>query len=95
MGTDSNDLLVEILGILGNMTFKDINFLQYFHKYKLTDFLYKHLVPGYCEDDIVLEVIIVIGTFTNGDEVATLIANSPIIRALCDIFLGLKNITSF
>ena len=51
------------------------------------DFLSRHLVPGYSEDDIVLEVIILIGTAASEKRCAKMIANSSIIPALADTLL--------
>lgn len=87
--TDNPDLLVESLGILGNLDLSDVNVPILIKQYTLVEFVYKHMVPGYSEDDIVLEVIIFLGSLILNDEVASLIAKSPIIRALCDVFVGM------
>ena len=91
--TENNDLLVEILGTLGNLTVNEValrraalpiawalsvprllrrsvalawarahravrqvNFMQLLVDYEMLAFVQKHLVPGFAEDDIVLEV---------------------------------------
>jgi hypothetical protein len=53
----------------------------------MLDFLAKHLVPGYSEDDIVLEIVIVIGTMSVDKRAAIMFANSPVIPSLIDLLL--------
>ena len=50
------DALVEILGIFANMTTADCDIENLALKYDLVNWLNKFLIPGFAQDDIVLEV---------------------------------------
>lgn len=56
-------------------------------EFDLVDFFCKHLAQGYAEDDVVLEIVILVGTIVNDRKSATLIKNSEIITSLVDLLL--------
>ncbi|KAG2373968.1 hypothetical protein C9374_011633 [Naegleria lovaniensis] len=101
---ETDDLLVELLGILGNMSnSKSFSFAQSFRQYDIVTFLFNLLkkgtktrttivnaltnVQGDKDDDILLEAIILLGNAISDEETAVLIAKSPIILTLCNIFI--------
>jgi hypothetical protein len=94
---ENTDILVELLGILGNLSSSDSSgnrsqqsYIQVFKKYKMTDFLYKHLsgaVAGQGEDDVLLEIVILVGTLCADKECAAMIAQAPVIQSLCSMFV--------
>lgn len=51
-------------------------------QYDLVNWLNKFLLPGFAQDDIVLEVIMVIGVIATEPKCAPLIANSRLISGL-------------
>jgi len=77
---DSHDLLVELLGTIGNMTENDLpkgrKWSSLIKDYNLCAFLGKLLVPGMSQNDIVLEVIIIIGQMCTDEKSSILIASS-------------------
>ena len=75
------DFVVETLGILVNIESEEI-WAKILSNTQLLDFLQKNIVPGYAEDDIILECIMIIGTATCSEKCAKLIANSLIIKQL-------------
>eukprot|EP00743_Colponemidia_sp_Colp-15_P004208 GILK01004540.1.p1 GENE.GILK01004540.1~~GILK01004540.1.p1 ORF type:complete len:755 (+),score=181.94 GILK01004540.1:116-2380(+) len=83
--TDDPDLLVEVLGILGNLTLPELSWADVVSEFNLIEFLHKHLVVGFSEDDIVLECVILIGTLASDERCASLIASSRLIRLLYDL----------
>lgn len=84
---DSSDLLVELLGILGNMEFPEFSYEPYFKQFNLTTFLFHHLLPSrQVEDDIILEVIIVTGVVCSDAECAYMISKTNLVKAICDLF---------
>jgi hypothetical protein len=83
--TDSTDLLVEILGTLANLSNAEIPFAQILLDYDFLNFLQQHLQPGFSEDDIVLEVVIFIGTCANDPKCSPILATSRLIQALYDL----------
>eukprot|EP00656_Telonema_subtile_P049943 TRINITY_DN6335_c0_g1_i2.p1 TRINITY_DN6335_c0_g1~~TRINITY_DN6335_c0_g1_i2.p1 ORF type:complete len:692 (-),score=245.79 TRINITY_DN6335_c0_g1_i2:174-2249(-) len=87
--TANPDLLVEVLGTLGNLTGKEVDFPALIHEYGLIAFFEQHLRSGVVEDDILLEVIVFIGTVCHDPQVAPMVANSSLVQALFDL-LGEK-----
>lgn len=87
--TENIDLLVELLGLLGNMNcFKDFSFASLMKQYNMVELIIKNLIPGHNEDDVVLNTIILLGTLVSDEECAMLVAKSPVVRYLCDFFVG-------
>lgn len=60
--TDSQDLLVEVLGMLGNLTIDGLSYSRLLIEYDLVPVLVRILMPGFAEDDVALEVVIFIGS---------------------------------
>jgi len=87
--TANPDLLVEVLGTLGNLSANETDFASLITEYGLINFFEQHLRSGVVEDDILLEVIIFIGTVCYDPQVAPLVANSSLIVALFNL-LGEK-----
>jgi len=85
--TANPDLLVEVLGTLGNLTGIGINFAKIIEEQRLIDFFEQHLMPDHIEDDILLEVVVFIGTICNDDvqTVGPIIANSHLIITLTNL----------
>ncbi|CAN0205504.1 unnamed protein product [Discosporangium mesarthrocarpum] len=82
--TDNHDLLVEVLGTLGNLTALDlprgVTWADVLSNYALAPFLTKMLVPGMAQNDIVLEVVIFTGALAEDPKAAVLLAGSNLIR---------------
>jgi hypothetical protein len=83
----SDDFLVETLGTLANMAISKYNWSSIMEEHALVDFIAQHMVPGYSEDDIVLEVVILVGTIVQDEKSAKLITNSSIIKSLVELLL--------
>lgn len=80
--TNSPELLVEILGTLGNLTNLDMDFEEHVRTHDLLYFLSMHLQSGLIEDDIILEVTIFIGTLCDSLETAEMIVSSGLVSKL-------------
>lgn len=87
--TANPDLLVEVLGTLGNLTANEVDFPALINEYGLIAFFEQHLRSGVVEDDILLEVIVFIGTVCHDPQVAPMVANSSLVQALFNL-LGEK-----
>ncbi|KAL0482488.1 kinesin-associated protein [Acrasis kona] len=91
---DDTDVLVELLGVVGNLGSsagpQQGQYLQIFKKFKMTDFLIKNLKNGgeQVEDDVLLEVIILVGTLCADKECAQMLSQANIVPSLCSIFLN-------
>ncbi|XP_071153872.1 kinesin-associated protein 3-like [Mytilus edulis] len=82
---DNDDFGVEALGILGNLTIPDLDYELIIREYELIPWIKRRLEPGSAEDDIVLDVIILVGTVCNDDACAKLLAESNIIHCLIEL----------
>lgn len=67
-----SDVLVEVLGTLGNLTIPEFGFLELVREHDLLSFLAQHIRSG-AEDDIVLECVIFAGTICDA-------TTAPLIR---------------
>ena len=82
---DNHDVLVEVLGIVSNMNSGSCDLEGLVHKYDLANWLKKFLVPGFVHDDIVLEVIMVIGVIATEPRCSSILANSGLIDGLAQL----------
>ena len=87
--TENADLLLEVLGTIGNLTVADlpdgVTFADLIVKFQMIEFLQRQLVPGMSQDDTVLCIIEVIGAFTTEHEAARVLVGSPIIKSIHEV----------
>ncbi|KAM4574635.1 kinesin-associated protein 3a isoform 1-T1 [Fundulus diaphanus] len=79
---EDEEFLIECLGTLANLTIPDLDWELVLKEYNLTPYLKDRLKPGSAEDDLILEVVILIGTVSMDDSCAAMLAKSGIIPAL-------------
>ncbi|XP_017311794.1 kinesin-associated protein 3a isoform X1 [Ictalurus punctatus] len=82
---EDEEFMIECLGTLANLTIPDLDWELVLKEYNLVPFLKDHLKPGSAEDDLVLEVVIMIGTVSMDDSCAAMLAKSGIIPALIEL----------
>ncbi|XP_069823490.1 kinesin-associated protein 3 isoform X2 [Dendropsophus ebraccatus] len=82
---EEEEFVIECLGTLANLTISDLDWELVLKEYKLVPYLKDKLKPGSAEDDLVLEVVIMIGTVSMDDSCAALLAKSGIIPALIEL----------
>ncbi|XP_006005529.1 kinesin-associated protein 3a isoform X2 [Latimeria chalumnae] len=83
---EEEEFVIECLGTLANLTIPDLDWELVLKEYKLVPYLKDRLKPaGSAEDDLVLEVVIMIGTVSMDDSCAALLAKSGIIPALIEL----------
>ncbi|KAJ7338320.1 hypothetical protein JRQ81_011288 [Phrynocephalus forsythii] len=82
---EEEEFVIECLGTLANLTLSDLDWELVLKEYKLVPYLKDKLKPGSAEDDLVLEVVIMIGTVSMDDSCAALLAKSGIIPALIEL----------
>ncbi len=84
--TTNHDLLVEVLGTLGNMTPLDLPkgviWSHAIGTHNLLGLIAHLLVPDMSQNDIVLEVIIFVAVLAQNDEASSLLVQAGIILAL-------------
>ena len=90
MNADTHDLLVEILGLLANMTRLDLpanlTWTKILKEHNLLHLISKLLVPGMCQNDLLLEVVLLVSAAANDIQVCELLATSNIIGLLYQLW---------
>ncbi|KAM7387808.1 hypothetical protein PAMP_024021 [Pampus punctatissimus] len=82
---ESEEFVIECLGTLANLTIPDLDWALVLQEYNLVSYLKDRLKPGSAEDDLILEVVIMIGTVSMDDSCAAMLAKSGIIPALIEL----------
>ena len=85
---DSEEFIVECVGILGNLTITDLDFERLLKEYDLLPWMKQKLVPGnhkHGEDDLVLEVVVFIGTCATDSYAAQYMCKSNTLECLIDL----------
>jgi hypothetical protein len=87
VSAEHTDLLLELLGTMVYIP-TDL-WGEKIHKFNFIEYIHNHLINQYAEDDILLECVMLVGTICRNDEIATIIAQSYLIKLLQDL-LGSK-----
>lgn len=82
---EDEEFVIECLGTLANLTIPDLDWEQVLREFNLVPYLTERLKPGSAEDDLILEVVIMIGTVSMDDSSAAMLAKSGIIPALIEL----------
>ncbi|CAB1419795.1 unnamed protein product [Pleuronectes platessa] len=82
---EDEEWVLECLGTLANLTIPDLDWELVLKEYNLVPYLKDRLKPGSAEDDLILEVVIMIGTVSMDDACAAMLAKSGIIPALIEL----------
>ncbi|KAM4738542.1 kinesin-associated protein 3a [Anableps anableps] len=82
---EAEEFVIECLGTLANLTIPDLDWELVLKEYNLVPYLKDRLKPGSAEDDLILEVVILIGTVSMDDSCVAMLAKSGIIPALIDL----------
>uniref|UniRef100_A0A0B7B0K7 Kinesin-associated protein 3 n=1 Tax=Arion vulgaris TaxID=1028688 RepID=A0A0B7B0K7_9EUPU len=82
---EKGDFSLECLGILANLTVPDLDYELILKEYNLIPWIKDKLQPGITDDDVVLEVVILVGTVCSDDACARLLAESNIIHLLIEL----------
>uniref|UniRef100_A0A672I0P0 Kinesin associated protein 3 n=1 Tax=Salarias fasciatus TaxID=181472 RepID=A0A672I0P0_SALFA len=79
------DWVLECLGTLANLTVPDLDWKLVLEEYHLLPYLKDRLKPGSAEDDLLLEVVLLIGTASTDEACAAMLAESGVIPALIEL----------
>ena len=92
---EDEDMFIEVLGTLGNLTKFDLpkrtTFSDIIEKYDMIEFLSRQLLPGSQQDDVVLQIIILVGVFATEREAARVMVGSRLIRTVHDVMRSKKD----
>jgi hypothetical protein len=58
----NHDFLLEAVGTLANLNVPEAKFGDVARQHNLVDFIVKHMVPGFAEDDVLLQMVMLLGT---------------------------------
>ncbi|XP_048505899.1 kinesin-associated protein 3 isoform X2 [Athalia rosae] len=83
--SDSQDFVLEIVGVLGNLTLPDLDYSQILRRCNLIPWIRNNLVPGKAQDDLVLEVVIFLGTAACDEMCARLMCKADILLSLVEL----------
>ncbi|XP_037553715.1 kinesin-associated protein 3a [Nematolebias whitei] len=82
---EDEEFVIECLGTLANLTIPDLDWALVLEEYSLVPYLKDRLRPGSAEDDLILEVVVLIGTMSADGSCAASLADSGIIPALIEL----------
>ena len=66
-----------------------VAFNEVIMQHNMVDFLMKHMVPGFVEDDIVLQVVMLFATMANDFKAGPMLGNARLSRMLYDVINGI------
>ncbi|XP_049812415.1 kinesin-associated protein 3 isoform X1 [Schistocerca nitens] len=81
----NEDFVVECVGVLGNMTIPDLDFSQLMQRFNLIPWVSNIMVPGKYEDDLVLEVVVLLGTAAADEGCAQILCKADILLSLIEM----------
>lgn len=83
--SDSQDFVLEVIGVLGNLELHDLDYSQILHRCDLIPWIRNNLVPGKAPDDLVLEIVIFLGTAAFDEDCARLLCKADILLSLIEL----------
>ncbi|EEB13642.1 Kinesin-associated protein, putative [Pediculus humanus corporis] len=82
---DSEEFVMECIGILGCLTLPELDFNEVFQQFELLPWIKNMLIPGKTEDDMVLEIVILLGTAACDEDCAMLMCKEGILISLIEL----------
>jgi len=79
------EFVVEAVGVLGNLTIPNLDYDRLFRQFGLVDWVKGKLASGSCEDDLLLEVVVLAGTACADEPCALLLAEAGLLPVLVDL----------
>ncbi|XP_013856810.1 kinesin-associated protein 3, partial [Austrofundulus limnaeus] len=79
------DFVLKCLGTLANLTLLDLDWALILQEYGLLPYLKDRLRPGSVEDNLILEVVVLMGTMSMDGPCAALMVQSGLIPALTQL----------
>ncbi|XP_053677895.1 kinesin-associated protein 3 [Anopheles nili] len=82
---DDEEFTVECLAILGNLALADLDYSQIIHNFNLIPLIRNMLVPGKYKDDLVLEMVVFLGTCALDESCTMLLCKADVILSLIEL----------
>nr|XP_034185847.1 kinesin-associated protein 3 isoform X1 [Osmia lignaria] len=83
--SDSQDFVLEVIGVLSNLELPDLDYSQILHRCDLIPWIRNNLVPGKAPDDLVLEIVMFLGTAAYDEDCARLLCKADILLSLIEL----------
>ena len=77
--------MLECVGILGNLTLPDLDFTRILKEFEMIDWMRERIVPNSGEDDLILEIVVFIGTCATDSAAASFLCKCDILPSLIDL----------
>lgn len=81
----SDEFRVECVGILGNLTIPDLDYERMLTEYNLIPWMKSKLLPGKGDDDLVLEIVVLMGTCATDSSAAQFLCKSGLMNSLIEL----------
>lgn len=81
----SMDFSIECIGIIGNLNLPDIDFLQIFKRLNIIPWIRKSLNSDEAEDDLILDIIVMLGTAVQDAGCAKLVRDEGLLSQVVDL----------
>ncbi|KAF4518002.1 hypothetical protein B566_EDAN012754 [Ephemera danica] len=82
---ENEEFVVECLGVMGNLCVDNMDWERLIRQYQLIPWLRSHLVQGKAEDDLVLEVVVLLGTAASDEACALLLCKAEVLQDLIEL----------
>jgi hypothetical protein len=83
--SSSADFLVEAVGTLASLVYIDVRYSDLLIQHGLLDFISKHLVIGFADDDIILECMMLLSTVATDSKCSGMLANQRLIGIIYEV----------
>ena len=82
---ENDEFVLECVGILGNLTLPDLDFTRLLKEFEMVSWMRGRLLPNSGEDDLILEIVVFIGTCASDESAASYLCKSEILPSLIDL----------
>ncbi|CAG5073388.1 Similar to KAP115: Kinesin-associated protein 3 (Strongylocentrotus purpuratus), partial [Cotesia congregata] len=83
--SDSQDFILELIGVMGNLVLPDLDYAQILQRCNLIPWIRNNLVVGKAPDDLILEVVILLGTAASDEDCARLICKADLLLSCIEL----------
>lgn len=82
---ENDEFVLECVGILGNLTLPDLDFTRLLKEFEMVNWMRGRLMPNSGEDDLILEIVVFIGTCASDESAAIYLCKSDLLPSLIDL----------
>jgi hypothetical protein len=82
---ENDEFVLECVGILGNLTLPDLDFTRLLKEFEMVNWMRGRLMPHSGEDDLILEIVVFIGTCASDESAAIYLCKSAMLPSLIDL----------